>query len=137
MNLIKGMKNNLRHKLIFVKEEPDDFQFVDIGKELSRQLNELESNKRISFAAKRELNKILNRNTQEYMDLGEYVAIKNIGILFEPEIRLDVKNFFQENSKNNLLIVLWEGDILDKEFYYLTKENGISLNLEDTSLIVL
>lgn len=38
-------------------------------------------------------------------NIGRYLAIFNIDILFEPELKLDVGNLFDSYSKNQCLII--------------------------------
>jgi hypothetical protein len=68
---------------------------------------------------------------------GRYLSIENIGVLFEPELKLDFASLLDSYSQNNVLFVKWEGEIDAENIYFLTKEKGIKKNIKNLSHIVI
>lgn len=77
-----------------------------------------------------ELDRILNTAISYHNLFGSYLWIENIGVLFEPELKLDFTRMLDSYSQNNLLLVKWEGEIVSDNTYFLTKENGIKTNIK-------
>ena len=77
------------------------------------------------------LKKILSQGSCKNEQIGEYLAIKNIGILFEPALHLDVKTILKNWSRDHVLVVMLEGEIQNGLFYLSTKETRYIVNLND------
>jgi hypothetical protein len=84
-----------------------------------------------------ELDDILNAAISQHDVFGRYLSIENIGVLSEPELKLDFANLFDRYSQNNVLFVKWEDDIDTYNVYVLTKESGIKINIKNLSHIVI
>lgn len=94
---------------------------IDIGKHIAKYIHGLKSKKR------------LHLKVGEYLDIllenpSEIIMIKNLAILFEAELKLDIPAFFNKYSKNQVLIIEWLGEIEGNTLYFLTKK-GISIDL--------
>lgn len=121
-----------RHKLLFVSNEIEDITFVDIGAKLSAAIEHSLQNKRISMIAEDALEKIINQNTICNPDIGDLVAIKNYGILFEPALHINIHAKFDSWAKSKVLLVLLEGTIMNKIFYLShCTDSKYSINLRD------
>lgn len=110
--------HHARHNLIFARSEIEGLEYVDVGKELADVLVVLTDVDMLPLLADKELNVLLERHTQEVESVGRYVAIRNLGILFEPELALNVHDKVSEWSKEKTLIVKLEGNIVDDEFHF-------------------
>ena len=79
-----------------------------------------------------ELEKIINSNLKNSSEIGEYIAIKNIGILFEPSLKIDLHTKIDSWAKSHVLIILKEGNF-HNDIYYLSseKDSSYSINLND------
>jgi hypothetical protein len=84
-----------------------------------------------------ELDRILNSAISNHDLFGDYLSIDNLGILFEPELKIDFNRLLDRYSQNNVLFVKWDGDMDAESIYFLTKENGIKINIKNLSYIVL
>ena len=122
INAIKGyIDPHARHNLIFIGGDIEGLEYVDVGKELAKSLaNQPDA----ALAADKELNAILDSHTHEADGIGRYVAIRNLGILFEPELALNVHDKLAGLSKERTLIVKMEGDIVDDEFHFCTMDSA-------------
>ena len=71
--------------------------------------------------------------------LGRYLAVTNVGILFEPLLKLDVETLLNRWSQNNTLLLDVGNGILNKNIYYLSKDckDAFSVPLESINYLVL
>ena len=104
-------------------------QFVDVGFALSLRLKTNEKSSPIIDL----LRQILNENIRNDAEIGHYLAIENIGILFELELKLDVRSIIDSYSKNQCLVVLTDAEIDNGELYFLIKDDGVSVSLSGLS----
>jgi len=84
-----------------------------------------------------ELDRILNAAISNHDLFGKYLSIENLGILFEPELKIDFNRLLDSYSQNNALFVKWDGEIDSENIYFLTKENGIKINIKNVSHIAI
>ena len=125
-----------RHKLIVCSTELDGLSYTDIGKSLSLKIKSESTASKISLISQSELEKIMNDSTREHSDLGAYIAIKNLGILLEPNLKLDITAFFSRYSATNPLFIQWRGAMKQNKLHFLTEENGVTINLDNISHII-
>ena len=118
-----------RNKIIFCHEPISNLHFVDVGKELSSAIKEQEEPSSYSSACKRIFE-------QTYKDevIGSYLALSNWLILFEPDLKLDLRSIVESFSINKCLILLSNGSIKEKR-YLLMDDNRFALNLQGLSFI--
>ena len=81
--------------------------------------------------AKDALNKIFSQGSCRNEEIGEYLAIKNIGILFEPALHIDVGTILKKWSRDHILVVMLEGEIQNGTFYLSDQEPKYSVSLND------
>lgn len=124
-----------RHKLFFVSGQCHGINFVDIGFHLSKAIENHLDNKHLSLFADERLEELIKNNVISDSEIGKYVAIKNIGILFEPELKLDLRAKFDSWAKSYVLIVdANEGMIINNTFYLASARNSTySINLSEIS----
>ena len=118
-----------RNKIIFCHEPITHLHYVDVGKELSSAIKEQEEPSSYSSACKRIFE-------QTYKDevVGPYLALSNWSILFEPDLKLDLRSILESFSINKCLILLSNGSIKEKR-YLLMDDNRFALNLQGLSFI--
>ena len=118
-----------RNKIIFCQEPITHLHYVDVGKELSSAIKEQEEPSSYSSACKRIFE-------QTYKDevVGPYLALSNWSILFEPDLKLDLRSIIESFSINKCLILLSNGSIKEKR-YLLMDDNRFALNLQGLSFI--
>lgn len=98
---------NTRNKLVFCDHSIDELHFVDVGFELSLRLSKSSYDNDSALAA------VLGQSLH-HDKIGPYLAIKNIGILFEPELKLNIRDILDSYSKNQCLIVQAEAEFLER-----------------------
>jgi hypothetical protein len=133
MDVLKTYLSTIsRNKLLFASDEIDGIEFTDIGRLLSDSIASNLLNKHLSMMADDALERIISEHTFHDQKFGDYVAIRNIGILFEPVLHFSLQAKFDSWSRSRLLIVHLEGYIQDKIFF-LSNAHDIkySINLSD------
>ena len=118
-----------RNKIIFCHEPITHLHYVDVGKGLSSAIKEQEEPSSYSSACKRIFE-------QTYKDevVGPYLALSNWSILFEPDLKLDLRSILESFSINKCLILLSNGSIKENR-YLLMDDNRFALNLQGLSFI--
>ena len=118
-----------RNKIIFCHEPISNLHFVDVGKELSFVIKEQEEPSGYSSACKRICEQTYNDEV-----IGSYLALSNWLILFEPDLKLDLRSIVESFSINKCLILLFDGSIKENR-YLLMDDNRFALNLQGLSFI--
>jgi hypothetical protein len=134
-NVIDYIHRNPRNKLIFSKEVHSELNTINIGQLIAIEIETFINNKFISIKTKEAIKEILLSNIKNDNNIGKYISIKNIGILFEPELKVDVLQLFDTYSKTNALFVQWDGVIENNNLYFLTKDKGIKVNIKNINHI--
>lgn len=131
----KYLSVGLRYKLFFVSSQDHDVNFVDIGFKLSKAIENNLDNKHLSLLADEKLEELIKSNVVSNPEIGKYVAIKNIGILFESKLKLDLRAKFDSWAKSYVLIVdAKEGIMINNTFYLVSAYNSsYSINLSEIS----
>ncbi len=125
-----------RNKLVVYQGEIESIASVDVGKELSLLLGNVIEDIRLSMKAKLLVENLFNSSIQNHSDFGQILALKNIGILLEPELKIDFANLLDQASRTNPLFLQWEGEVQDNKLYFLSNE-GIEIDIKNLSHIVL
>ena len=118
-----------RNKIIFCHEPITHLHFVDVGIELSSAIKEQEEPSGNLSACKRIFEQTYNDDV-----VGPYLALSNWSILFEPDLKLDLRSIVESFSINKCLILLSNGSIKEKR-YLLMDNNRFALNLQGLSFI--
>jgi hypothetical protein len=129
------IKSQSRNKIIFHSEDISDIKSVNIGLRISESIYNFKEPGRMAMRVSSELHEILNAAISHHNLFGSYLSIENVGILFEPELKLDFTRMLDSYSQNNLLFVKWNGEIDTDNIYFLTRENGIKINIKNLSHI--
>ena len=128
-SIIDYIKQNTRNKIVFCSRDIDGLKFVNIGWEFANIISKNPSN--ISDV----LRDFLSKSTHKSEEINEYLAIENIGIMFEPELRFDFRNFLDTFSKNHCLVIKSDAEITSDMLYWLSQSDGLQVNLRGLSYI--
>ena len=137
MEILSFLKTQSRNKVVFYIEGIKDITEIDLGTELSQVLYNLYDLTKLSMKVLHELELIMNKATIEHELFGRSLAISNLGILFEPELKVDLKSLLEKYSNTNVLFVKWEGEIDYENLYFLSKEKGLKTNIKNLSHIII
>lgn len=130
-NLSAYVNRQSRNNLLFISNEVEGIKYVDIGRLLSGEIENSLEKKRLGMIAEDALRKILSRGSVINEHIGEYLAIKNIGILFEPALKFDIMSILKNWSRDHVLIVKHEGEIREGVFYLVSNSTKQTINLKE------
>ena len=128
-DILEYIGQNTRNRIVFSNTVVDGLDFINVGRYVATELSK--ANNPLDIIAN------LLSELQFNPQIGNYIAIDNIGILFEPELKLDVKSILDSYSKNQTLIVRSDAVIADGKFYFLSPEDNISVSLDGLSFITI
>lgn len=132
------LKKSPRNRLIILSQEkPDELAFVDMGIELSTAIEKQINHKQISMVASDKLESIMQNSESTHPEIGKYTAISNLGILFEKSLKFDFIHFLDAHSKNQTLLIYWEGEVDKNKLYFLSKNKGLQFDITNISHITL
>lgn len=131
------LKLNPRNKLVVIsdKELFEWLGWINVGNLLSQDINI--ADKKIIFKINQLLDDIIVKNKTQHEEFSETIAIENIGILLEPELKFNFEKFLNDYSQNNALILKWDGEIDTNQLYFLTKNDNHKIDLNNISHIVI
>lgn len=127
-----------RNRLIISTEifDMEEVNWMDMGKLLAFELGNTDKRK-IVFKINQLLDDVIVKNKIQHKEFGETIAIENIGLLLEPELKFNLEKFLSDYSQNNTLILKWEGEIDTNQLYFLTKNDNHKIELNNISHIVI
>ena len=135
MTNINDIKNYLqqgtRNKIVFCKDGIEGISFINVGTELAMLLGE---NPLEVSGFETMYKQVLNRSNHKDQ-IGTYLAIENIGILFEPELKLDLWSVLNHYSKNQCLVIKIDAAIENDTLYFIDSTDGVSVKLQGLSYI--
>ena len=134
--IISYLKSPSRNKIILHKEQLEDIIPINVGKELSNRLAGITESHKLSLIAKQELDELFNSSCFEHHNYGRTLSITNLGILFEPELKINFNYILSKYSSDNLLLIQWKGAVEQNTLYFLSSD-GIQISLENLSYITL
>lgn len=117
------MKLSTRNRIVFGKQRIEGIQYLDVGKFVAGLL--------WSHSQATVSQRLLSYPQKQDETFGPYLALENIGILFEPELKIDLRNLLDGLSKNQCLIIHSNAEISENTFWWLSSSDGISLSLQD------
>ena len=96
--VVTYVKQDLRNKIVFSKQCIEGLQYLNVGLTLATMLRD---NSLPSLA----IQELFSDAVKADQNIGRYLAVSNIDILFEPDLKLDVGNLFDSYSKNQCLVI--------------------------------
>jgi len=116
------------YNIVLADHELEGFVYFDVGIAVAEAIKDSLSSSNLAPTADAKVRKILTKHSQKTPEGHRYVALKNIGILFEPQLQLNLANIFTEQSKNQTLIIASPGKIVGKEFLFYN-DSSYKINL--------
>lgn len=138
MNRIKDYINGQSRNKIIVSKHIDQFiNPIDIGATLSPEIDKLTGSKKLPLKARTILDNILQSKISKSKEFGKCLGIKNLGILFESELKIDFLGLLDNYSKTSVLFIQWDGETDNNCLYFLTKEKGKRIDIKNLSHITI
>ena len=124
-----------RHKLLFTSYHPEGMEYVDMGTLLAYEIESSLLERHLPLIADDAIEKIIKNHVKHNHEIGNYIAIRNIGILFEPALCFDLHAKFSSWSRTYTLIVnCAEGTIKNNTFHLAGAiDQSYSIDLSDIS----
>lgn len=125
-----------RYRIVVDSSVEPDTAFLDVGAELSNCLqNNAVNPDHLKMVVPDFLQQIFREHTEPHPLWGRLLRITNLGILFEPSLGLDTSNLIQRIAQNSLVIIKWTGATDDNHLFFMTEEDGYSIDLSHTNHI--
>jgi len=134
--ILSFIKIQSRNKIVIYKTNLSGIKSLDLGFTLSSEIQNLPVNKHFALQVRKKLNKILDTSISNTV-YGNILAMHNLGILFEPDLKIDFINLIDNYSQNNVLFLKWNGEIENDKLFFLSKSKGIEINMNNLSHIIL
>ena len=77
------------------------------------------------------IDELMHASIQHNDKIGKHITIKNLGILFEPELKINFEHFLKTYSTDFTLIIEWSGEISNKHLFFLSKMKGSRIDLKN------
>jgi hypothetical protein len=84
--------------------------------------------------AEEALEKVINGNVVFSEDIGPYIAITNIGVLFEPALQLNLESKFSKWSRTYTLIIDAKEGTIENNRFYLAGSNQMTYSVDLSSI---
>ena len=131
------LESQPRNKIVFFKNDIPGIEPLNVGDKLAKELKLLVADSKIGLKSRLIIEELFTSTITNDSCYGKYIAIQNVGILFEPELKTDFLQIIDKYSSSNTLFVKWEGEIEDGILYFLTKEKGQKIDIKNLSHIVI
>jgi len=125
-HIIEFLDTNPKNRIVFCNQSE---YAIDMGKELSNRIKPHLEHKRLSMKTKDLIDELVQSNTKSSDEIGKYITIKNLGILFEPELKINFEHFLKTYSSDITIIIQWPGEISSNHLFFLSKSAGINTEL--------
>jgi hypothetical protein len=136
-NLKTYLSNKPKYRLVFDISSSLDVESVDTGAYLAEALQSKVQKKNLNMYASDAIRKMLREHIQEHPMYGQYLAIKNIGILFEPALAFNLETLVEQTAKSVLLIIQARGVVEKERFFFLSPSHNLSISLKSLNYIVI
>lgn len=131
------LESQSRNKIVFFKYDMPGIKPLDVGKKLSIEIKSIASDDKVGMKSLIIMEELFSSSFSNNAEYGKYLAIQNVGILFEHKLKTDFSQILDKYSSSNTLFVKWEGEIEDGILYFLTKEKGKKIDIKNLSHIVI
>lgn len=135
-NVNSFARGSSRNKIIVTFSEISGMNAVDVGYHLAKYLQKAINKPNLSLKAAKYIDHIFENSMFQDERLRNVLHIKNIGILLEPELKLDYQSLIDKYSKSNVLIIHWDGIFQNHQLTY-EGSNKYHINLSNLSYLIL
>ena len=136
-NIDLYLSSQSRNKIVIFTAPLNGIIPFDLGVMISRTIATLTDDKRLSLKVTGVLDNIFNSLIIESEKYGKILPIKNLGILFEGDLKIDILQLFDKYSRTNTLFIQWDGEIENNTLYFLSKYKGQKIDIKNLSYIAI
>lgn len=134
-SIISYLNGSSRNKLVISSEKIPGVNYMNVGKSLSNLLANSEQKSWNSMMIKSKISIMFTKSIEDHSEYGSILSIENIGILLESEVQINFRHFLEQYSSDVAIFLKWDGDYDDTTLFFLTKDNGIKISLNNLSYI--
>lgn len=120
------VRQNTRNRIVFCKTGIDGILYVNVGLFVAQLLQS-------GMSPLDACLQIFAHNIHEDDLIGRYIALQNVGILMEPELKIDLRNLLDTQSKNQCLIILSDAEISDDTLWWYSQNDDLGVSLKGLS----
>ena len=135
--ILTYLNTHSRNKVVFHLAPIGELQSHDIGVLLSEAIKGIIDDSRLSLKVSILIDEILNSCKRSHPEFGDIIAIENVGILLETDLKQDFGNLIRKYSDTNTLFINWNGVIEKDHLYFVTKETGKKIDIKNLSHITI
>lgn len=137
-DLLRFLENGPRHRLVFVKDthRTNSNIGVDVGWAVAKYLHDNYLGN-IKAESQSFIKKLIYDNISTHPQFGKYIYLRNIGVLFEPELGLNVGLFLTNLSRNTLLLLDWNGQMKYPYMYFLHTNSKHRIKIDTLNYMTL
>ena len=135
-NLASYLSKNPKYRLVFDLSSSLDVESVDTGAYLADVLHAKVQKSNLNMYASDAIRKMIRQHTHEHPEYGRYVALSNIGILFEPALAFNLETIIEQTSKDELLIIQAKGCVANECFFFLSQQDSFSFSLKNLTYTI-
>lgn len=135
-SLYKYLLKNPKYRLVFDLSSSLDVESVDTGLYLAEALQAKVQKSNLNMYASDAIRKMIRQHTHEHAVYGRYVAMRNIGILFESALAFNLETIIEQTSKDELLIIQAKGCVANERFYFLSQQDNLSFSLKNLTYTI-
>jgi hypothetical protein len=110
-----------RNHLVLSSGCLEGLKYIDVGFVVSCFIEDIIGDRRLSMRVQDYITKFFREHIFQSDSLGQYLALSNVGILFEPALKLDVEVLFDRWSQDVALFIDKGKGVLADNRYYLTQ----------------
>lgn len=135
--ILTYLNSQSRNKVVFHKTPVNGVHSHNVGVLLAEAIKGIINDSRLSLKVSLLIDEIFNSCTESHPEFGEMLALENVGILLEPDLKQDFGNLIHRYSKSKTLFINWNGVIENDHLYFLTKETGKKIDIKNLSHITI
>ena len=131
----KYLSSDSRNKIVVHQSRIPGIHYGNVGYDLSSDLTNCIQKGNITMKTLDALDQLLEGYVVPDNCIGKYIAIENLGLLFEPELKIDLTQLLSKYSKFHPIFLRWDGDVDRHILFFLSKETGVKIDLSHLSYI--
>ena len=121
------------------KSDSEENKALNLGMALVEKIESLNKCDTISFQFEVENTLIDIIRKSAFIDdvYGKTIVLENFGILFEPQLQINVVDFFKRISQSMLTILLWPGEIRIDKLFFLTPSSNLIIKQNEINYFII
>ncbi len=139
--LEKFLSSAPRYRLAVLKVDASKHEknTLNLGRELAEEVKPLKRTNELAFqfAVQEIVFSLIKKHTIADAKLGNVVILENPGIMFEPELHINMTEVLRKVSRNTLTILLWPGEVDGNRLSFLKSSSAYNVKQSETNYIIL